>query len=403
MALIDTSNVIDSSIFLKAKLDKNMVGSNYYIENLQNKRDKDWEMRYNVVEIEEELEKQIYYTPDIVNYTPIEAVIRNVKSIKGEDMGTDWANISFRDLKHPCGEGSRYRFSLDFPDMRRMDEEEKHFGTSIWLGVNKTPVKAGNTVLLRRCNSALTLVGSPSMSYDYITEVHQEPCVLENEMKYMQMYYNEVVPLPQAEWYATMQLNYFSNQIKINDRFLFGTIDLENRGNNSVYKVKAVIKSNTEHTFIRDHDDEMINTTLIIIALDKDEISEKDDLMNRIAVNAPIYKTEAKSVVGYYVIEPSEYTATIYQGGEKAISYKTYLSDTEVKDVEYTYSAELKGIKEENYSKYFEITLNEAGDVMTIKNKKAWNRGKLVVTIYALVNGESVASRILELKLLSTL
>jgi hypothetical protein len=34
MALYDTSNIIDNSIFLKAKLDKNMVGSNYYIENL---------------------------------------------------------------------------------------------------------------------------------------------------------------------------------------------------------------------------------------------------------------------------------------------------------------------------------------------------------------------------------
>ena len=42
MALVDTTSVIDNSIFLKAKLDKNMVGSKYYIENLQYKRDKDW-------------------------------------------------------------------------------------------------------------------------------------------------------------------------------------------------------------------------------------------------------------------------------------------------------------------------------------------------------------------------
>ena len=31
MALVDTTKVIDNSIFLKAKLDKNMVGSNYYV------------------------------------------------------------------------------------------------------------------------------------------------------------------------------------------------------------------------------------------------------------------------------------------------------------------------------------------------------------------------------------
>lgn len=55
MPLYDTSNVIDNSILLKAKLEKNMVGSNYYIENLQDKRNRDWEYRYNIVGIEEEL------------------------------------------------------------------------------------------------------------------------------------------------------------------------------------------------------------------------------------------------------------------------------------------------------------------------------------------------------------
>ena len=49
MAVINTTNVIDSSMYLKAKLPKNMVGENYYIENLQDKRNKDWAYRYNVV------------------------------------------------------------------------------------------------------------------------------------------------------------------------------------------------------------------------------------------------------------------------------------------------------------------------------------------------------------------
>ena len=86
MALVDTTSVIDNSIFLKAKLDKNMVGSNYYIENLQYKRDKDWEFRYNVVGIEEENEKQCDYTNELPNYTPIDVAIRAVKSDKGKDL-----------------------------------------------------------------------------------------------------------------------------------------------------------------------------------------------------------------------------------------------------------------------------------------------------------------------------
>ena len=35
MPLFNTTDIVDSSIFLKAKLDKNKVGSNYYIENLE--------------------------------------------------------------------------------------------------------------------------------------------------------------------------------------------------------------------------------------------------------------------------------------------------------------------------------------------------------------------------------
>ena len=51
MAVINTTNVIDSSMYLKAKLPKNMVGENYYIENLQDKRNKDWAYRYNACEM----------------------------------------------------------------------------------------------------------------------------------------------------------------------------------------------------------------------------------------------------------------------------------------------------------------------------------------------------------------
>ena len=127
MPLFNTTDIVDSSIFLKAKLDKNKVGSNYYIENLQNKRDKDWEYRSNIVGIEEELNKQVDYTRELPLYTPIDVAIRGVKGEKGKDLGDDWANIAFRDLKHPLNLGGRYRFSLDFPDMSLMSEEDKYY------------------------------------------------------------------------------------------------------------------------------------------------------------------------------------------------------------------------------------------------------------------------------------
>jgi hypothetical protein len=38
MAILNTTDIIDSSIMLKACLKHNMVGDNYYIQNLQYKR-----------------------------------------------------------------------------------------------------------------------------------------------------------------------------------------------------------------------------------------------------------------------------------------------------------------------------------------------------------------------------
>lgn len=204
MMIVDTTNVIDNSIFLKAKLDKNMVGSNYYIENLQYKRDLDWKMRYNLVDIEEELEKQCDYTTDVPKYTPIEVSIRSVKGDQGEDLGSDWGKIAFRDLKHPNFIGERFRFAKNFKDISTMKEEEKIYATSIWICINKTNFKAGNSCVIRRCNANIAFSGSPTKSNDYITEIHYEPVILENDLKYINTYYNQTVPVPQAEWYATM-------------------------------------------------------------------------------------------------------------------------------------------------------------------------------------------------------
>ena len=380
MALYDTSNIIDNSIFLKAKLDKNMIGSNYYIENLQDKRDQDWDYRYNVVGIEEELKKQTSYTAENPVFSAIDAVITHVKSDKGEDLGTDWAHLSFKNLKHPCDIGTRYRFSLDFPNMEEMSEEEKHYDTSIWLCINKSPIRAGNACTVRRCNAALTLLGSPINNKDYITEVRQEPCILENELKYMQTYYNLNVPVPQAEWYATMQLNYFTNHIRLNDRFVVGVIDSETRENNSIYKVKAVVKSTLDKTFIRDGQDEIESTPLIVIALDKDLIAPDDDIINRVAESTPIYKTiEEEPAYEYYIKikEPCEQRILLTQ----VENYEVNLcyNNKKIDDVEFEFSVMLNGIIQKNWGNYFKFE-QISNNCFSIQNMKACNRGSLIVT-----------------------
>ena len=386
MAVINTTNVIDSSMYLKARLPKNMVGENYYIENLQDKRNKDWAYRYNVVGIEEEIERQYQYTCELPSYTPIDVVITSVKGEKGEDLGTDWASLSFRDLKYPIGVGRRYRFSLDFPDMTQMTEDEKHYDTSVWLAINESPVHAGHNCLVRRCNGNIALVGSPDRTYQNITEARYEPCIQVTELRYMNKYYNQTLVIPQAEWYVYVQMNYFTNFIKINDRLILGSTDVEDPENNSVYQVKAVVKANSQKTFARNNKTGIEDIPIIILALDKDVTASEDDLVNRIPKQAPLYKVEQESPVYEYYIEirsleteeivQPDVTTNLMLGEES--KFDVYLAFNEMKAEgkhQIEFNAKLGGIKQENWSKYFSCNFDVDTGEFTIKNLKQCNRG----------------------------
>lgn len=289
MAIINTTNIIDDSIFLKAKLKKNMVGDNYYIENAQQQRDAKWDFLPNRIDIEEESNKQIEYTNEDPNYTPIEAVITSVKDEKGKSLGSDYANLVFKNINYPTALGKRYRFSFDFEKTLQMSESEKKINTCVWITINDNKISIGKNSIIRRCNSNVGMVGSPNLDYNNITEKHYEPCILENDLKNMNIYYSKVLNVPNAEWYVIMQLNYFTNFIKIGDVFILGGSDLINKSNNATYKVKAISKACGDNTFFFNEDNNISQIPLIVLALEKSSVDENDNIKERIADNAPIY------------------------------------------------------------------------------------------------------------------
>ena len=384
MAIYNTTDILDSSAFLKAKLDKNMVGTNYYLENLQYKRNQDWEMRYNRVGIEEELNKQINYTNMPPNYTPIDVVIREAKSIKTQDLGTDWANISFKDLQHPIGLGYRYRFSLDFPDMSLMTEEEKYYNCSVWIAVNYSPIKAGRECLIRRCNTSVAMVGSPTGKYDDVTEIHYEPCIIENDLKYVNIYYNQTLVVPQANWYATMQMNYFTNNIEVNDRFIFPGVDLDNPDSNTVLKVKAVVKNNMQTTFSQNGSNEIVNVPLVMVALDKDLVDTLDDFETRVANTCPIYLTQDYIPANEPYIQLEEpYEDRILLGEIQEYEVNLYKNDEKYKtdEVDFNITVELEGLEDPvEELQYFTITMT-GSNTFAIRNLKTYNAGHLLVHV----------------------
>lgn len=370
-----------------------MVGDNWYIQNLQDKRNKDWEFRYNVVNIEEELKKQVNYTKELPCYTPIQVVIQSVKNDKGKSIGNDWASLSFKDLQHPNNIGYRYRFDFDYEgegmqDLSVMSEEEKYYNTSIWLAVNKSSITPGNSLVARRCNTNIALVGSPTRDYNNITEVRYEPAVLENELKLINIYYNQTTVIPQAEWYITMQLNYFTNFIKINDRMIIGGVDVEDTSNNTVFKVKAIVKANSNRTFAKFGGYELDNIPLIIIGLDRDLAGEQDDFYQRIAVQSPLYPIQ--ELPERYDIPDDDYIIEISNPdnmnillGETIEKEVKLANSTEQFYSNMKFTPELLGVPEEEQFKYFtfEVLYNEFNVTkgFKIKNLKKYNDNYLVI------------------------
>lgn len=376
----DTTNNLNSSIYLKSNFNKNFIGDNYYISSLQEKRSEQWQYRSNVIDIEEEEEKQIEYSYNPPIYTPIEAVIQTAKDDKGKEMGDDWKLLSFERLDYDSRIGKRYRFSLDFKDFPLMNEEEKYKKSSIWITINKNSNSVGSNILVQRCNSVLTLGGSSSLEKIKIEELHYEPCILQTNMNYINFFYNQVLNLPQSDCYAIMQLNYYTNFIKINDRFFIGNPDEFDKENNHLYTVKAINKFQEDKTTFGAIYNKSINDIpLIYIALDKSSISEYDDVKNRLAerpavylignqleLNGKIYlKIENENDNILLLSQEEIYTCNVYKNGK-------------ILDVDIRFEANLPVDNQEDYYEFGKISKNQ----FIVRNKKACNKVNLIVTCF---------------------
>lgn len=378
--IYDTTNNLDSSIFLKANLKKNFVDDNYYIYSLQEKRSEQWLYRSNVIDIEEEKEKQDKYSYNLPFYSPIEAVIQTAKDDKGQEIGDDWKLLSFENLNYNSRVGKRYRFSLDFEEFPLMSEEEKYKNSSIWITVNKNSNSVGSNILVQRCNSFLTLAGSKSLKEGEINivETHYEPCILQTNMNYINLFYNQVLNLPQSDCYAIMQLNYYTNFIKINDRYFIGNVDSEDLENNHIYSVKAINKFQEDKTtFGAIQENNISSIPLIYIALDKSPISSSDNCKTRIAERTTIYKVEDELELYneiYLKIENEEKDKNLLLSEEKIYTCNAYKNGKKL-DVVINFKVDLPVSNQNEYYEFIRIGKNQ----FSVKNKKTCNKANLSI------------------------
>lgn len=249
----------------------------------------------------------------------------------GLQLSDDWQALIF-DVGFSPQIGLRYKYK-----------------DNIWITVNiqkySTPT---DNCIIHRCNNYLALT-------DKFGNLHKEPCVIDPALKYGNIYYNNSVDIPQGSIVIWLQLNQYTKDIYVNDRFLIGY--------NEAYRVKNVINYLSDNTF------NVNGSPLIKIEAYLDPIQIGDDFTTRITSNTPV--VEAQSDATNIGITPIN--CTILQGITQTFTCNAYVGDSTNSD-KFTFELISNNIPIDRY----EFTIIDDNN-FSIKNIKKYTSENLVV------------------------
>lgn len=181
--------------------------------------------------------------------------------------------------------------------------ERFFYMNNVWLTVNAekygSPTDRG---VVHRCNNKLSLV-------DKFKNIYEEPCVIDPALKYGNIYYNNSINIPQGSISIWVQLNEYTKDIFINDKFVVGY--------NEVYRVKSVINYLSDTTFSSS------GSHLLKIECDLQVKQAGDDFITGITGGTPIVQTKAS--VESIGLNPLN--QTILQGDTQTFTCNSYVGD----------------------------------------------------------------------------
>lgn len=266
----------------------------YYTQSLQSKVNEVGQLSSDTYEIEQEL------VAGTLTFDKIICRVNHLLDPKtGANRGDDWKELKFFDFNTPRYLGQRYQFS-----------------DSVWITVNTDDYKSvTKSAVIRRCNNTLRWI-------DISTgKIITEPCIVDYNMKYVNLYYNDTVNIAQGSIRVICQNNEFSRQVALNDRFILGS---------RPYKVKSVADFLRNNTYDKD------SVPLIDIDMYADAEAPDDDFELQIA-NMDRYKDVYPPILPTYFeikITPSnteilqsetvEYECYLYQSGYKTAYSLTF-------------------------------------------------------------------------------
>ena len=226
----------------------------------------------------------------------------------GQRVNDDYKKLIFSDLDYRPDIGTRYRFD-----------------NNIWIVFSTDNIKTDTSaVYVRRCNNTMN-------TQDCYGNIHKEPCYIDYKVTENQIFRNYSIDVPSGRIWIQCQLNQYTENINVNDRFIFG---------NDVYKVRERSRFDRRYTF----EDKSVH--YISFYADYDNLNENDNVELGVA-NYRYYNyhiesvNNIKNVVGF----SDKIKATVYLDDETVEEEIVWSSDnTEIANITPDGSFSLNGV-----------------------------------------------------------
>lgn len=353
--------------YMISQTPRNQVPENYWLKELQDKVDADWNYRSNRFLIEREA---VFGTEQ---FEPLEVVLQTVKNDKGTIISDDWRRVVFRDIHYQCPLGLKFRFSYQFLNDEPVEDK------NIWLASNRNTISSTASAVVVRCNGTL---GSEYVDSKGITRYHYEPAVQTKDLKSVNLFYNETAVGQSSDLVVIVQHNKYTRNYYVNQRFIVGY--------DQVYRIQAMSKFASNYTYKTD------DLGTIILYLEVVEKSKYDNFETRIAYNQKErVEVEETGNSGNYNIRmelPNMIPEIL--GSEPVIFKPVVYFDEQATDVVVTTEYQLmdtsvppKPVSNEIRDKYVEFKQLEDG-TFSIRKTRFYPGGNLYVTCKAQPQGK---------------
>ena len=170
----------------------------------------------NTSTIQFDVEEEIDF--GTLEFAPITVRVNSLVDAKtGQRINDDYKKLIFKDLDYKPKIGTRYRFD-----------------NNIWIVFSTDNVKTDtSSVYVRRCNNTMNI-------QDKYGNIHKEPVYIDYKVTENQIFRNYSIDVPSGRIYFQCQLNDYTKNIDVNDRYIFG---------GDVYKIREKSAFDRRYTF----------------------------------------------------------------------------------------------------------------------------------------------------------